>query len=200
MAEIKHQEEPTLSSKRKPDLTCDDNPKKTTKLEAPPDNNIDSSVFKEKNNFLESSEHDSSIAQEKDCKFETDLLAEAEAEAEDEDEDEDEDDYDDEEEDEDEDDEDGEDGNGKAEVDQRGKGILRDDKGKGKLILEDDDEDEDDGSDISNGESDLSDDPLAEVDLDNILPSRTRKRTIQPGVYIASDLGNNDDDSDGSDA
>ncbi|KAF5456965.1 hypothetical protein F2P56_021110 [Juglans regia] len=194
MAEIKHQEEPTLSAKRKPDLTCDDNPKKTTKLEAPPDNNIDSSVFKEKNNFLESSEHNSSIAQEKDCKFETDLLAEAE--------DEDEDDYDDEEEDEEDEDEDGEDGNGKVEVDQRGKGIVRDDKGKGKLILEDDDDDddEDDGSDISNGESDLSDDPLAEVDLDNILPSRTRKRTIQPGVYIASDLGNNDDDSDGSDA
>ncbi|KAG2709932.1 hypothetical protein I3843_04G002100 [Carya illinoinensis] len=194
MAEINHQEEPTLSAKRKPDLTCEGNPKKTTKLEAPPDNNIGSSVFKEENNFLESSEHNSSTAQKKDCKFETDLLAEAE----DEDEDEDEDDYEDEEEDEDEEDEDSEDGNGNAEVDQRGKGMVRDDKGKGKLILED--EDEDDGSDISNGESDLSDDPLAEVDLDNILPSRTRKRTIQPGVYIASDLGNNDDDGDGGDA
>jgi len=72
------------------------------------------------------------------------------------------------------------------------------------LIAEEEDDDEDDdsenGSDVSGGESDLSDDPLAEVDLDNILPSRTRRRTVQPGVYIANDLRNNDDDSDDSDA
>ncbi|KAL0694346.1 hypothetical protein Bca4012_061526 [Brassica carinata] len=56
-------------------------------------------------------------------------------------------------------------------------------------------------------EIDRKDDPLAEVDLDNILPSRTRRRSIQPGVYISNDLGggnneddDNDDSSDDSDA
>lgn len=46
--------------------------------------------------------------------------------------------------------------------------------------------------------SSTSDDPLAEVDLDNILPSRTRKRSIQPGVYISNDCGggNNNEDDD----
>lgn len=66
------------------------------------------------------------------------------------------------------------------EVDRKGKGISREDKGKGKLIEveESDDSDDDDDEDDEDGdeydESDLSDDPLAEVDLDNILPSRTR--------------------------
>ena len=96
--------------------------------------------------------------------------------------------------------------NGQAMADRKGKGILSGDKGKGKLIV--DEEDEDDGNDDSSsggsdledgGDSDLSDDPLAEVDLDNILPSRTRRRQVQPGVYIANDLGNNDDDDDDSD-
>nr|XP_023898808.1 nucleolin-like [Quercus suber]POE52782.1 hypothetical protein CFP56_60466 [Quercus suber] len=84
------------------------------------------------------------------------------------------------------DDEDSENGDEKAVVDRKGKGIMRADKGKGKLIEEeknDDDEDDDDsdndiGGDVSDGESDLSDDPLAEVDLDNILPSRTRRRGL----------------------
>lgn len=106
--------------------------------------------------------------------------------------------------DEDEDDsEDGEKSSGKAAEDRKGKGIMTDEKGKGKLIEEDDDDDEDsgdDGSDFDSEESDLSDDPLAEVDLDNILPSRTRRRTVHPGVYFASDLGNDDDDSSDSDA
>ncbi|CAN7040530.1 unnamed protein product, partial [Brassica oleracea var. botrytis] len=49
--------------------------------------------------------------------------------------------------------------------------------------------------------SSTSDDPLAEVDLDNILPSRTRRRSIQPGVYISNDCGggNNNEDDDSSD-
>ncbi|OMO85517.1 hypothetical protein CCACVL1_10141 [Corchorus capsularis] len=66
----------------------------------------------------------------------------------------------------------------------------------------DDDDDSSDGGNESGVESDLSDDPLAEVDLDNILPSRTRRRTVQPGVYIAKDGGSNADadDSDDSDA
>ncbi|XWS40531.1 hypothetical protein CRYUN_Cryun17cG0003000 [Craigia yunnanensis] len=73
-------------------------------------------------------------------------------------------------------------------------------KGRG-----DDYDDDDDSSDRGNeleGESDLSDDPLAEVDLGNILPSRTRRRVVQPGVYIAKLVGNNadGDDSDDSDA
>ncbi|PPD83222.1 hypothetical protein GOBAR_DD19862 [Gossypium barbadense] len=42
----------------------------------------------------------------------------------------------------------------------------------------------------SSGESDLSDDPLAEVDLDNILPSRTRRRSVHPGLHIAKDVRN----------
>ncbi|GFY83208.1 hypothetical protein Acr_02g0014480 [Actinidia rufa] len=75
-----------------------------------------------------------------------------------------------------------------------------DDKGKGKMIEESDDTS--DGLDDSDGDSsDLSDDPLAEVDLDNILPSRTRGRVHRPGVHISDDLGNNvDDDRDDSDA
>ena len=86
-------------------------------------------------------------------------------------------------------------------------GIVRDDKGKG-ILIEEDDEDEDSSDDSSSsssefedGDSDLSDDPLAEVDLDNILPSRTRRRQVQPGVYIRSDNNgkSNNDDSDDSD-
>ncbi|KAF8086379.1 hypothetical protein N665_0628s0029 [Sinapis alba] len=93
------------------------------------------------------------------------------------------------------------------EIDRKGKGISREDKGKGKLIQLDesddsDDDDDDDDDDDEYDESDLSDDPLAEVDLDNILPSRTRRRSIQPGVYISNDRvsnNENDDDDDSSD-
>ncbi|CAN6905140.1 unnamed protein product [Brassica oleracea] len=92
-----------------------------------------------------------------------------------------------------------------VEIDRKGKGISREDKGKGKLIevdesddSDDDDDDDEDGDEYD--ESDLSDDPLAEVDLDNILPSRTRRRSIQPGVYISNDRsGNHEDDDDSSD-
>ncbi|PIN16882.1 hypothetical protein CDL12_10457 [Handroanthus impetiginosus] len=87
-------------------------------------------------------------------------------------------------------------------VDRKGKGILLDDKGKGKMLADSedddseelDDDDDDDSSDDSDcdlpdglDESDMEDDPLAEVDLDNILPSRTRQRRVQPGVRISSD-------------
>ncbi|XP_013601839.1 PREDICTED: histone H2A.Z-specific chaperone CHZ1-like [Brassica oleracea var. oleracea] len=94
------------------------------------------------------------------------------------------------------------------EIDRKGKGISREDKGKGKLIevdeSDDSDDDDDDDDDDEDGdeydESDLSDDPLAEVDLDNILPSRTRRRSIQPGVYTSNDRsGNNENDDDSSD-
>ncbi|KAF5479261.1 hypothetical protein F2P56_000097 [Juglans regia] len=115
---------------------------------------------------LKAPERDSSTPDDKDIKLEADPLAEFG-----------DDDYED-------DDENDENDRGEAEVDRKGKGIVRDDKGKGKLKVEeedaDDDEDDDRGSgiDISNSESDLLDDPLAEVDLDNILPSRTRRRMV----------------------
>ncbi|KAG2411424.1 hypothetical protein I3843_03G002800 [Carya illinoinensis] len=193
MAETNHQLEPTIfPAKRKPDLGSEDNPQKTPKLQPPLDNST--IVSQEKSPILEAPERDSSVPDDKDIKFEADSLAEAEDDGDDNYED---------------DDEDAENDRGETEVDRKGKAIVRDDKGKGKLMVEeedaDDDEDDQDddsdsGTDISNSESDLSDDPLAEVDLDNILPSRTRRRTVQPGVYVANDIGNNDDDSDDSDA
>ncbi|CAI9777233.1 unnamed protein product [Fraxinus pennsylvanica] len=80
----------------------------------------------------------------------------------------------------------------------KGKGIVRDDKGKGKLIEESDHDDDDSSDDceseLSGFDSDLADDPLAEVDLDNILPSRTQRSAIQPGFHIS------DDRNQGSDA
>lgn len=93
------------------------------------------------------------------------------------------------------------------EVDRKGKGILREDnKGKGKLIQESDDDDSSDDDDDSHGggggvesdgnsSSDLSEDPLAEVDLDNILPSRTRRRgtSFHPGLCLSKDPRKNGD-------
>ncbi|KAL1535093.1 nucleolin-like isoform X3 [Salvia divinorum] len=90
-----------------------------------------------------------------------------------------------------------------GEAGRKGKGIVVDRKGKGKMIEESDNDDsdghvDDDGdssddsdSDFSDGldESDLEDDPLAEVDLDNILPSRTRRSRAPPGVRISNDPG-----------
>ncbi|KAK7845505.1 hypothetical protein CFP56_009225, partial [Quercus suber] len=120
-----------------------------------------------------------SIPQQNDAKFKSNLLVDVEDNDNGDDDEEEKKEYEDEDED---DDEDSENGDEKAVVDRKGKGIMRADKGKGKLIEEENDDDEDDGSDIgsdvSDGESDLSDDPLAEVDLDNILPSRTRRRGL----------------------
>lgn len=79
-------------------------------------------------------------------------------------------------------------------------------KGKGKAVVED--EDDDDGDDSSSessadgtmgneDDSDFDDDPLAEVDLDNILPSRTRRRAPPPpGAYLVTDQDGDDDDDD----
>uniref|UniRef100_A0A7N0T560 Histone chaperone domain-containing protein n=1 Tax=Kalanchoe fedtschenkoi TaxID=63787 RepID=A0A7N0T560_KALFE len=103
-----------------------------------------------------------------------------------------------------------EDGDGDAEVDRKGKGFMtRDDKGKGKMVEEeqeeeddsdvveeDDDDSSDDDYDSSDGDdSDLSDDPLAEVDLDNILPCRTRRRAMNSGIS----LGKTEEASTGKD-
>uniref|UniRef100_A0A5B7ATQ6 Putative histone H2A.Z-specific chaperone CHZ1 n=1 Tax=Davidia involucrata TaxID=16924 RepID=A0A5B7ATQ6_DAVIN len=168
MAEVRNdEEEHALPAKRKPDICSvdkDEDLKKQQKLETCTDNN-------------------SSTAEDKKIDEDND-----------EDDDEEEEDYggaDDDDDDEDEDDED-EDGdehpNAKAGIDRKGKGIMREDKGKGKLIEESDDSS--DGGSESDGDSDLSGDPLAEVDLDNILPSRTRRRAVQPGIYLSNDLGN----------
>ncbi|KAL5581441.1 hypothetical protein UlMin_013883 [Ulmus minor] len=183
MAETKVQEEPALLAKRKPDVSGEEGaefPQKALKIE----------TFDKEN---QNPQGNSSIAELKDRKDES--AAEKGPEEDEDDEDEG---YG-----------DGEKSNGKAEADRKGKGIMRDDKGKGKMIVEDEDDDEEDsdddssdgGSELEGEDSDLSDDPLAEVDLDNILPSRTRRRQVQPGVYIANDLGNDgDSDSDDSDA
>uniref|UniRef100_A0A3Q7FEC9 Uncharacterized protein n=1 Tax=Solanum lycopersicum TaxID=4081 RepID=A0A3Q7FEC9_SOLLC len=61
--------------------------------------------------------------------------------------------------------------------------------GKGKLIEDSDDDDSSDfesESDVDT-DTDLSDDLLAEVDLGNIIPSRTRRRTHQSGLKISDD-------------
>ncbi|GMH25684.1 hypothetical protein Nepgr_027527 [Nepenthes gracilis] len=89
--------------------------------------------------------------------------------------------------------------NGKAVVDRKGKGILIEGSEEEEEEDDDDDDSSDDGDNLSDGDSDLSDDPLAEVDLDNILPSRTRRRVVHPGAYIATNLSQNDDDDDESD-
>nr|XP_027123914.1 nucleolin-like [Coffea arabica] len=79
-------------------------------------------------------------------------------------------------------------------VDRKGKGIMTDDKGKGKLVEVS--QDSSDSGSESDADSDLSDDPLAEIDLDNILPSRTRRRVVQPGVHISKDQGAKEDEDD----
>lgn len=111
-------------------------------------------------------------------------------------------DYEDEEEEEDEDeDEDGEedsdddDSDANAEiVDRKGKGIMKDDKGKGKLVEVS--QDSSDSGSESDADSDLSDDPLAEIDFDNILPSRTRRHVVRPGIHISKDQGTKEDEDD----
>ncbi|XP_068667145.1 histone H2A.Z-specific chaperone CHZ1-like [Aristolochia californica] len=92
--------------------------------------------------------------------------------------------------------------NGKSAVD-KGKAVVLEDKGKGKLPVRDAD-----SSSSSDGVEDLEedgednevlDDPLAEVDLSNILPSRTRRRVADPGAYLVNDLDDDDDDDDDED-
>ncbi|XVE67627.1 hypothetical protein DITRI_Ditri09bG0003000 [Diplodiscus trichospermus] len=197
MAETESPHEPAFSGKRKPDLTSqdlEDLPLKSQKLQTQ-DHTIQP---KEGNHSLENQtleaagKNDSSVPEFVPEKEESGIDAEEEEEEEAEE------DEDDDFEDEDNDHDEEEDGN--AAVDRKGKGVLIEEEKDS-----DDDDDSDDSSDGGNesdGESDLSDDPLAEVDLDNILPSRTRRRVVQPGVYIAKDDGNNAEgaDSDDSDA
>lgn len=96
-----------------------------------------------------------------------------------------------------------------AELDQNPKPSSRAyvDKGKGKMIVEEEEEDSSDDSDeacvASGSDSDYSDDPLMEVDLNNILPSRTRRWAPSvPGAYLVpldQDDDEDDDDDDVSD-
>lgn len=95
-----------------------------------------------------------------------------------------------------------------AEEEQRQKARALD-KGKGKMVIEEEEEDSDSDSDsdddglaggVVGGEgddSDFCDDPLAEVDLENILPSRTRRRAPQmPGAYLVNDQDAEEDEDD----
>ncbi|KAG0487470.1 hypothetical protein HPP92_009565 [Vanilla planifolia] len=103
---------------------------------------------------------------------------------------------------------------------EKGKSVLTAaDKGKGKMVvIEEEDSDEQSGREFENSssdddrssdengngsigdkdgdESDFCDDPLTELDLDNILPSRTRRqRPMEPGAYLIVD-GDEDEDED----
>ncbi|KAK8969990.1 hypothetical protein KSP40_PGU003732 [Platanthera guangdongensis] len=96
------------------------------------------------------------------------------------------------------------------------------DKGKGKMVLADEEDSDDavgrkDSSDDEDGssedsdesvqggdgdddDSDFSDDPLTEVDLDNILPVRIRRRNpVMPGAYLVGDRESDDEDDDSDD-
>ncbi|MED6171200.1 hypothetical protein PIB30_038532 [Stylosanthes scabra] len=210
MDEIKNPQEPaTFPSKRKPDDPIPQQPlTKAPKLSSFDNNNNSNDHDTASEPLAENDKSETDVVLDKetgngDTKLRNDVVHNdeehaGEEEEEDDDDDDDEDDEDDEE----------EEDNADAEVDRKGKGVLRDDKGKGKLIVEeeDDDDDSDDDSDVdgvSDDESDFSDDPLAEVDLNNILPSRTRRRTFQPGLHIPSKPVNfaaDDDDDDDSDA
>ncbi|CAN8293901.1 unnamed protein product [Cochlearia groenlandica] len=211
MADVENQKESSFPVKRKSDLYCQDQDNAASKAQKP--NPLPSSAESESKdgeiNGIELGNLNSSaddkiatespispekVAESKPEKDKNDVTGDLEAEDEQEEEE--------------------EEDSIEAEIDRKGKGISREDKGKGKLIEFDESDDEEDDSDDDEDEdggdeyddSDLSDDPLAEVDLDNILPSRTRRRSIQPGVYISNDrCGNNnnnedDDSSDDSDA
>lgn len=213
MAETRGEEgQCALPAKRKPDLTssnADEHPSPKT-LKTGDMINGDShadggskAVQVEDNGAAKAEVADAS------CRSGADLGADEEEEVEDDGFDE-----DDEEEDEDYDDEEEEEEDRGRVVDVKGKSILKDDKGKGKgkLIVDEDDDDSDsdetddtdtsgsDGDVQSGSDSDLSDDPLAEVDLDNILPSRTRRRRPQSRIVIADNRRNTDGSTGGNNA
>ncbi|KAJ6965392.1 hypothetical protein NC652_003315 [Populus alba x Populus x berolinensis] len=182
MAETETQNEPTLPAKRK----LDDDPI--------PENDQEQDNHSNKSQKIDSLSNNSPVIQEKltensqtlehSIDSQNDIVQEGEDEDEDEDEE-----------------EDGEEEDGDYEDEEENKEeAVVDRKGKGIMIEEgDDDEDDDDGSELEGGddsEEAEEDDPLAEVDLDNILPSRTRRKVVHPGVYIAAAADDDDDDSD----
>ncbi|KAI5072280.1 hypothetical protein GOP47_0012386 [Adiantum capillus-veneris] len=87
---------------------------------------------------------------------------------------------------------------GKAKMeDIKGKGIMPLDKGKGKAIVEDETAPASDEDDAGY----LSEDPLEEVDLNNILPTRTRRRSsTQHYDFVDHGTDADDDDDNDSDA
>ncbi|MBA0675600.1 hypothetical protein Goari_017136 [Gossypium aridum] len=190
MAETKNPHEPALTSKRKPDLTSHDHdqqtlPHKSPKLQTP-DETIQTN--EQKHALDPSADKDSSVPESRPQDEDPGIHSEEEDE---------DDDYEDDDDDDDDDAEQEE--NGSTTVDRKGKGILIEEENDS----DDEDDDEDDSSDGENeseGESDLSDDPLAEVDLDNILPSRTRRRSVHPGLHIAKDVRNKGEADDGDDS
>ncbi|OWM71396.1 hypothetical protein CDL15_Pgr005583 [Punica granatum] len=206
------EEELSLPAKRKPDLTCS-NPDEAPPAKTPKSvdaingvSHADSgaeTVQAEENGAGRAEVPDASGRSGADLDGgEKEAVQDCEI---DEDDEEDDEDYDDE--------EDGDEDGQQRMVDVKGKGILKDDKGKGKLIVGEDDDggsdsddsDDDDpsgsDSDVQSGsDSDWAEDPLAEVDLDNILPSRTRRKRAQSGVVIAGDRGKTDGGNDGSKA
>eukprot|EP00249_Psilotum_nudum_P015875 c25565_g1_i1 orf=487-1197(-) len=98
-----------------------------------------------------------------------------------------------------------EEGNSPVKNEGKGKGIMsssmgKDDKGKGKTAaVETSDDSSNEGVYDEDDASDLSDDPLDEVDLSNILPTRTRGRPNQPTHFNLGDLKDEDDDDDDDD-
>lgn len=91
-------------------------------------------------------------------------------------------------------------GKEKEVVDIKGKGIMVVDKGKGKAKVEDDATAGSDGEHDEDDAGYLSEDPLDEVDLNNILPTRTRRHSSSTH-YDFVDMGDDgDDDDDDSDA
>ncbi|KAJ7526658.1 hypothetical protein O6H91_16G017400 [Diphasiastrum complanatum] len=128
------------------------------------------------------------------------VLSELEEEEDDDDDDDDEDDSEDDEERGDEDSEDGVE-DGEASFQDRknngkGKGaVIYEGKGKGKVEEDDDSEVEDTCEDEQEEEEgDLVEDPLQEVDLSNILASRTRRKTLQPVHFDVKGSSSDEDD------
>ncbi|GAB4847361.1 hypothetical protein Ancab_026419 [Ancistrocladus abbreviatus] len=168
MAEVKDCEDSALPWKRNPDTRCPDSitdPKKKRKLENPEEDIDNNGVAEEDDPEKQQHEVDTNIKNDVvDKGMEGDEAVAVEE-------------------------EDSTHLNGKAVIDRKGKGIVieeSEDEG------DDDDDDYHDSSDyenLSDGDSDLYDDPPAEVDLDNVLPSRTLRRIVQPGAYVANDVG-----------
>jgi hypothetical protein len=77
------------------------------------------------------------------------------------------------------------------------------DKGKGKMFVEEEEDSSDDSDEdcvASGSDSEYSDDPLMEVDLNNILPSRTRRWAPPvPGAYLVPPDQDDDEDEDDDD-
>ncbi|XP_010556318.1 PREDICTED: histone H2A.Z-specific chaperone CHZ1-like isoform X3 [Tarenaya hassleriana] len=196
MADVENQQEPPLPVKRKADLYCQDQDNAANKAQKLQPSNSTASESKDEGNCgnLDSAKEKAEIEPELVISPEKAAMPAAERdeicggggylEGEEEQEE-----------------ENGEEEEARreAEVDRKGKGIMRDYKGKGKLIEDDDSDENDEEGDDEDADSDLSDDPLAEVDLDNILPSRTRRRAMQPGLYISGEIANHDDNDDDDD-